>query len=332
MSSPLKSLSLLPDKLCRNKWVLNTTSTPLFFLWTQLAIAALLFIVSDTLRLLPDRLTFNLETCKGLIPMVGLNVLGLSFSNYTLKYVDASFYQVARGLVLPFTVGTSFVFLHSRPSLRILLCCALVTLGFFVGVFLDGTALSWVGVGFGVASSAITATHSVVIKQSLNVVGGSALALSWYTNLLSAIVLAPLLILAGEGKDVLKLLFGVSELVVPENTMSPLETFLWGSLITGIIGFLMSIASLLSIKVTSPITHMVSSAVRGVAASLLGMWLFHDIITTGRASSIAIILFGSILYTWVKHQESQPASPPSRRGSYERVRKEDLETGEKKPE
>lgn len=42
----------------------------------------------------------------------------------------------------------------------------------------------------------------------------------------------------------------------------------------------MSIASLLSIKVTSPITHMISSAVRGVAASLLGMWLFHDIITT----------------------------------------------------
>ena len=42
----------------------------------------------------------------------------------------------------------------------------------------------------------------------------------------------------------------------------------------------MSIASLLSIKVTSPITHMVSSAVRGVAASMLGVWLFHDVIST----------------------------------------------------
>jgi len=42
----------------------------------------------------------------------------------------------------------------------------------------------------------------------------------------------------------------------------------------------MSIASLLSIKVTSPITHMVSSAVRGVVASLLGVWLFHDVVTT----------------------------------------------------
>lgn len=101
-----------------------------------------------------------------------------------------------------------------------------------MGVFLDGTPLSWIGISFGVASSALTATHSVVIKQSLNVVGGSALALSWYTNLLSAALLAPLLLLAGEGKGVIKLLFGVDELLVPEGSMSPLRTFLWGSLIT----------------------------------------------------------------------------------------------------
>ena len=243
------SKSFLKKK--RNKWVLNKTETPLFFLWMQLAIAAVLFVISDVLRMLPDRLTFDLKTCKGLVPMVGLNVIGLrfasfllyrtiysihilshSFSNYTLKYVDASFYQVARGLVLPFTVCVSFLMLSSRPSLRILLCCATVTFGFFIGVFLDGTPLSVVGVSFGVASSAITAIHSVVIKQSLNVVNGSALALSWYTNLLSAAVLAPLLILAGEGPDVLKLLFGVTELIVEPDTISPLQTFIWGSIIT----------------------------------------------------------------------------------------------------
>lgn len=102
----------------------------------------------------------------------------------------------------------------------------------------------------------------------------------------------------------------------------------------------MSIASLLSIKVTSPITHMVSSAVRGVAASVLGVWLFQDIVSTyvpaaipctdsrsaylflfhsGRATSIAAILLGSIFYTWVKHQESQP--------KYERVPLEKIEEG-----
>ncbi|KAF5384339.1 hypothetical protein D9615_003385 [Tricholomella constricta] len=306
-----------------NKWVLNTTEAPLFFLWTQLMIAVMLFGTSDAMRLLPDRLTFNPQICKGLIPMVGLNVVGLSFSNYTLKYVDASFYQVARGLVLPFTVVTSFVVLHSRPSLRIFVACAIVTLGFFVGVFLDGTPVSLIGISFGVASSAITAMHSVVIKQSLNVVDGSALLLSWYTNLLSAIVLLPICFLAGEGSGIFGLLLGGVE--AADGGMSPLTTFFWGSLITGALGFLMSIASLLSIKVTSPITHMVSSAVRGVAASVLGMWLFADIITTGRASSIATILLGSFYYTWVKHQETQ--KPASSSGAYERVKMEDVESG-----
>lgn len=51
----------------------------------------------------------------------------------------------------------------------------------------------------------------------------------------------------------------------------------------------MGIASLLSIKVTSPITHMVSSAVRGVAASFLGVWLFHDIITTYAVANLFVM-------------------------------------------
>ncbi|KAI0926518.1 hypothetical protein AcV7_005431 [Taiwanofungus camphoratus] len=307
-----------------NKWVLNNTDVPLFFLLAQLVIAVVLFLFAHMVGLLQLPLQLDMQVCKGLIPMVGLNVVGLSFSNYTLKYVDASFYQVARGMVLPFTVGTSYVLLYARPSLRILLACSIVTLGFFVGVFLDGTSISLLGVAFGVASSMITAVHSVVIKKSLEVVKGSALHLSWYTNLLSACVLLPGLILVGELPGVMQLLFGPNQ--APSGEMSTLSTFVLGSAITGVFGFLMSIASLLSIKVTSPITHMVSSAVRGVAASLLGMWLFHDVITTGRSSSIAIILFGSIYYTWIKHTESLPAK--STKGSaYEPVPLEDVEAG-----
>ncbi|KAF7982825.1 hypothetical protein HWV62_25772 [Athelia sp. TMB] len=305
-----------------NKWVLNTTSAPLFFLLSQLFVAIILFLGAHAVGLIQIPLSISVEVAKGLVPMVGLSTIGLSLSNYTLKYVDASFYQVARGLVLPFTVGTSFVFLHSRPSLPILSACGVVTLGFFVGVFLDAVPLSVVGVSLGVLSSCITAIHSVVIKKALDVVGGSALHLSWYTNLLSVVVLVPLLVIMGELPKISKLLF-------EEGVEGAFGTFMWGSLITGVIGFLMSIASLLSIKVTSPITHMVSSAVRGVASALLGMWLFNDVLSTGRWSSIAIILGGSLYYTWVKHVESQNATA---KGPYERGPMEDIEGGKKTPD
>lgn len=145
-----------------------------------------------------------------------------SSNNYTLKYVDASFYQVARGLVLPLTVLTSFIFLNTRPSIRILLSCSIVTVGFFVGVFLDGTDVSTLGIVFGVASSLMTALHAVVMKRSLDVVGGSALHLSWYSNLLSAMVLAPCVLFVGEGSSVMDLL----------HRRQGLATFIIGSTIT----------------------------------------------------------------------------------------------------
>lgn len=133
-------------------------------------------------------------------------------------------------MVLPFTVLTSFYWLNTRPSANILLACLFVTAGFFVGVFLDGTPISSLGIFFGVTSSMITATHSVVIKKALDVVKGSALLLSWYTNLFSAVVLIPIVVLAGEVPAVMSLLFDYS--AGKDGAMSPFATFAWGTLIT----------------------------------------------------------------------------------------------------
>ena len=146
-----------------------------------------------------------------------------SLSNYSLRFVDASFYQVARGLLLPFTVLTSYTMLRTRPSLRILLSCSIVTFGFFVGVFLDNVHVSGPGILFGIASSVMTALHAAVMKRGFQVVEGSALSMSWYSNLLSAVLLFPFVIIVGEGPAVLEILSGHAE---------GLRTFLVGSAIT----------------------------------------------------------------------------------------------------
>lgn len=218
--------------------------------------------------------------------------------------MDASFYQIARGLVLPLTVLFSIFFLrNSRPSIRIFVACGVVTVGFFVGVFLDGShnsrtdskGPSFLGISFGIISSITTAAHAIVIKKSLDVVNGDAIELSWYSNVLSSVLLLPLIVLAGEVPDILALF---SATVVSTAGHNPLSTFLWGSLITvslvlvftkrdcvlitifqGVVGWLLSIAGVLSIKITSPITHMISSAVRGILQSFMGMYFFGDIIT-----------------------------------------------------
>lgn len=299
-----------------NKWVLNVTSAPLFFLFAQLIIAVILFCLGHILKIITvPVMRIDRPILNGLAPTVILNVLSLSSSNYSLRFVDASFYQVARGLILPFTVLTSYTMLHTRPSLRILLSCSIVTLGFVVGVFLDNVHVSGLGIYFGIASSLMSALHAAVMKRGFHVVEGSALSMSWYSNLLSALLLLPFIIILGEGPAVLEILSGHAE---------GLRTFLVGSVITGSVGFLLSIACALSIQVTSPITHMISSAVRGVAASVLGVALFGDIFTLGRVSAIILILGGSIYYTWIKHVESIAPPPPQQ---YEQVSMGKLEEG-----
>ena len=58
---------------------MNTTDTPLFFLLTQLLIAVLLFLLAHMAGLLQLPLQLDMQVCKGLIPMVGLNVVGLRY-------------------------------------------------------------------------------------------------------------------------------------------------------------------------------------------------------------------------------------------------------------
>ncbi len=47
----------------------------------------------------------------------------------------------------------------------------------------------------------------------------------------------------------------------------------------GVFGFLIGLAGLLSVKVTSPVSHMVSSAARGVLQTLVSVWFLGDKLT-----------------------------------------------------
>jgi GDP-fucose transporter C1 len=67
-----------------NKWVLNTTTTPLFFIFAQLLIAVVLFLLSHAFGFLVLPFDFNPQLIRGLAPMVMLNV-------FSLRWVNADF-------------------------------------------------------------------------------------------------------------------------------------------------------------------------------------------------------------------------------------------------
>ena len=111
------------------------------------------------------------------------------------------------------------VFVGATFSTEVLGACAVVFVGFLVGVRGEVDP-SVVGVVFGLASSVTTAVHAIVIKKSLAVVDNQTLVLAYYNNVLTAVFLFPVVLLAGEYAMLLDVL---------ALRVSP--TFIWGTIV-----------------------------------------------------------------------------------------------------
>ncbi|RDB28944.1 GDP-fucose transporter 1 [Hypsizygus marmoreus] len=290
-----------------NKAVLNNSpDLPLLFLLLQLLIAVTLLHASAVLSKKIEIPKFDVTVAKKLVPVVLVNIIGLVFNTLCLRDVEASFFQIARGLVLPLTILVSSVHTRTTPPQKVLLAAVVVTTGFFIGIapsnsLPTASKPSLLSLFYGVLSSLFIALHAVLIKSSLPHCNNSTIQLAWWTNFGSALFLFPAVILHGEVSLIMNHVQGRNW----DGTV-----FFWGSMVTGLFGFLLCIAGLLSIKITSPITHMFSSAARSVLQTLLGVWIFKDILTVSRGISILVILGGTMFYTWIKAAHIPPPSTP----------------------
>lgn len=278
-----------------NKAVLRETTLPLAFLWSQLMVAAVILKAMSPLTFIPP-LTFALH--RSLLPLIAINVLGLTMNTLCLSHMDAMLYQIARSLVLPITVALTPLLSHRGDSVsaRILAACTIITCGFLIGVFGDGLQssrdVSVLGLTFGVLSSLTTALHSFVIKSSFGVYESKGVFdLVYLNNAFSALWLLPLLFL--EAKQWPAFLTNSDEI----------RTFLIGALVAGVVGLLINVAGFLQIRLTSPLTHTVSSAARGVLQSIACYLLLSESLTQARILGIVVTLIGSCLYSWIKSDE-----------------------------
>jgi len=227
-------------------------------------------------------------------------------------------------LILPFTVLIMHFHMKKPSSLQVVGACAIVCIGFLTGVSGE-IKLSWLGVFFGVTSSITTAFHAVLIKDSLDIVNQNTMDLVFYNNVLTAVFLLPLILLSGEispfienvvfsPQPEVRLQFFIGLLITVWTCFCFVFVFFWtvdtnthSDVLQGLFGYLINVAGFLQIKVTSPLSHMISSAVRGVLQTVIAVWLFGDSITSGKAAGIALILIGSSYYTYVKSKESGSA-------------------------
>lgn len=118
-----------------NKAVLNSApNLTILFMFFQSVITVLLLHLTSLFTASVTLPKLELSTARKLAPLIIVDAAGFTFNALCLRDVEAAFFQVARGLVLPLTI--TVVALHSRtpPSLMVCGCAAIVTAGFFAGV------------------------------------------------------------------------------------------------------------------------------------------------------------------------------------------------------
>lgn len=309
-----------------NKLVLLTSpKLPILFMFFQSYTTVLLLTLTSLFLpslisippLFSQPLSTTTHTAKKLAPLILVDAAGFVFNALCLRDVEAAFYQVARGLVLPLTITAVAITSRTAPRLPVVFCATVVTIGFLLGVtWTPGLPASAVisprALLYGFLSSLSIAVHAVLIKSSLAYVHGSPTQLSYWANFGAAIFLIALALLRGEVTEFYYMASqGTESGILNDGAPFDMKTFLYGNIVTGIFGFLISVAGILSVKVTSPVTHMFSSAARSVLQVLLGVKIFGDVLTTQRAMSVLTILCGTLLYTWAKAKESPPPSAPA---------------------
>ena len=280
-----------------NKLVLKKAAFPLTFLWGQMLLASIVlqFFQFCGLFKMPS---FNLTVLKKLIPLIAINVIGLGLNTFCLQFSDAMMYQIARSLVLPITIGLTPLLLKESVSHRVLGCCAFILVGFVIGILGEKELkLSLKGIIFGILSSFSTAMHAIIIKQAFTKIEEkSSFDMLYYNNVLSALILLP--VLGFEARPIIS--------AIKENG-EPIKTLLIGTAAAGTVGLLVNFASFLQIKVTSPLTHTVASAARGVLQSIACYFALGEAINWQRGIGIGITLGGSVMYSLTKTYEKNRA-------------------------
>eukprot|EP00126_Sphaerothecum_destruens_P000159 Sdes_comp10197_c0_seq1m1812 len=291
--------------LFTNKFVLKsspyTVPAPIFTTWFQCVVAVLMMGILAILKRFCGFLSFipefrlNFQTCKAVLPLSFAFVGMISFSNICLKFVDVSFYSIARSLTIIFNIILTYLILNTKTSFRAISCCSLLIIGFVMGG--EGEVhFSLLGVCFGICSSLCSALNSIAVKKVLPHVGGDSFKLTLYNNFNAIFILLPFIFLSGDIQNII---------IAP-------QIFLWQfwSLLTlsGVFGFLMGIATYTEIKYTSPLSHNISGNTRNGVQSFMAPFIFPDEkMGLLKAAGILLCVGGAGLYSMVRFGEMKSA-------------------------
>jgi GDP-fucose transporter C1 len=267
----------------------------LFVSWFQFIIAYLLIIIITVffpnvplLNLFPP-LRYKAEIFVKVFPVTFAYLFMIGLNNKCLEYVSVSGYQIVRSLTIVFNIILTFFILGNKTSLRAILACGGVVIGFILGV--EGELnLSIRGSIYGVLSSIFVALYSIVVKKVLDVLDKNEWLLIEYNTPIAIVSLAPFVWWSGEF-EILK------------SRKSIRFWFLQSC--AGVVGFIINISIFLNIKYTTPLTHNLSGTVKACLQTWLAFIVFpgSETMSTLKFIGTVLVIGFSGIYAYIRKKE-----------------------------
>ena len=207
---------------------------------------------------------YNADVGKKILPLSVIFVGMITFNNLCLRYVEVSFYNVARSLTIVFNVALSQVILGSPTSLRTLLCLLIVICGFFMGAKGE-VNFTMIGTTFGICSSLFVSLNSIFTKKVLPAVDNDHWKLTFYNNVNACVLFMPLIA------------YFEAHTIFSAMTKEMLSPLFWGAMIVaGIFGFSIGIVTVMQIKATSPLSHNISGTAKAAVQSIMALYIWKN--------------------------------------------------------
>jgi GDP-fucose transporter C1 len=268
---------------------------PLFLSWAQWVVAEICILIGGFLSprypqyfSLFAPLEWDWAIAWKVTPLTVVYIVMITLNNVCLRYVEVTFYQVARSLTLPWTITMTLVlFPEQGIDVKTIFSCLVVFSGFVIGS-LGEVNFSWAGLIAGVISSGAVAYYGIAIKKALPHVGGSQWRLLIYNTTISIFMSLPIMYFFDE-------LPGVNNIVISNQ--------IWNAIwISGVLGFLINIAIFMQVKYTTPLTNAISGTAKACIQTLLGWLFFRNEVSFMNFMGIVAVIGGSGWYSQIRYE------------------------------
>jgi solute carrier family 35 (GDP-fucose transporter), member C1 len=141
----------------------------------------------------------------------------------------------------------------------------------------------------GIISSFFGVLNGIYLKKTLDILDANLWELNYYINLISSLVLLPVSFVFYEHVNIFE--------------FEPLYTFQFWLLMSssGVIGFLLGLATTFQMHHTAPLTANISGVTKSCMQTLLGVFWFSEIKTLLWWTSNALVITGATSYSIVRH-------------------------------